>query len=103
MSTKKNYVLDTSVYLTEASSIFEFGRNDIFVPLKVLEEIDGHTEKAIISKVIPQLPLQDAHTLMETMGATNYGLDTKVRFVCNYCDHNEIMELPITADFFTGK
>ena len=45
MSTKKNYVLDTSVYLTEASSIFEFGRNDIFVPLKVLEEIDGHKKR----------------------------------------------------------
>ena len=34
--------MDTSVYLTEATSIFKFERNDIFVPLKVLEEIDGH-------------------------------------------------------------
>ena len=34
---KKNYVLDTSVYLTDANSIFEFGNNDIFIPLKVLE------------------------------------------------------------------
>ena len=45
MSTKKNYVLDTSVYLTDARSIYEFGRNDIFVPLKVLEEIDGHKKR----------------------------------------------------------
>jgi PhoH-like ATPase len=45
MSIKKNYVLDTSVYLTEANSIFKFGRNDIFVPLKVLEEIDGHKKR----------------------------------------------------------
>ena len=45
MSTKKNYVLDTSVYLTEATSIYKFGRNDIFVPLKVLEEIDGHKKR----------------------------------------------------------
>ena len=45
MATKKNYVLDTSVYLTEASSVFKFGRNDIFVPLKVLEEIDGHKKR----------------------------------------------------------
>ena len=45
MPLKKNYVLDTSVYLTEASSIFKFGRNDIFVPLKVLEEIDGHKKR----------------------------------------------------------
>jgi PhoH-like ATPase len=45
MTIKKNYVLDTSVYLTEASSVFKFGRNDIFVPLKVLEEIDGHKKR----------------------------------------------------------
>ena len=45
MASKKNYVLDTSVYLTEATSIFKFGRSDIFVPLKVLEEIDGHKKR----------------------------------------------------------
>jgi len=45
MPHKKNYVLDTSVYLTEATSLFKFGRNDIFVPLKVLEEIDGHKKR----------------------------------------------------------
>ena len=45
MPSKKNYVLDTSVYLTEANSVYKFGRNDIFVPLKVLEEIDGHKKR----------------------------------------------------------
>ena len=45
MAPKKNYVLDTSVYLTEASSIFKFDNNDIFVPLKVLEEVDGHKKR----------------------------------------------------------
>lgn len=42
MPSKKSYVLDTSVYLTDANSIFKFGKNDIFVPLKVLEEVDKH-------------------------------------------------------------
>jgi len=45
MSKKKNYVLDTSVYLTDADSIFKFSNNDIFVPLKVLEEIDNHKKR----------------------------------------------------------
>jgi len=45
MPVKKNYVLDTSVYLTEASSIYKFEKNDIFVPLKVLEEVDGHKKR----------------------------------------------------------
>ena len=42
---KKNFVLDTSVYLTDASSIFKFDNHDIFIPLKVLEEIDKHKKR----------------------------------------------------------
>ena len=42
---KITYVLDTSVYLHDADSINHFGRNDIVVPLKVLEEIDKHKQK----------------------------------------------------------
>jgi PhoH-like ATPase len=42
---KKNYVLDTSVCLTDASILFKFNNNDIFIPLKVLEEIDGHKKR----------------------------------------------------------
>lgn len=43
--TKKIYVLDTSVYLTNANSLYEFGKSDILVPLKVLEEIDKHKKR----------------------------------------------------------
>lgn len=42
---KKNYILDTSVYLTDASALFKFSNNDIFIPLKVLEEIDKHKKR----------------------------------------------------------
>jgi len=42
---KKNYVLDTSVFLTDSSSIYKFENHDIFVPLKVLEEIDKHKKR----------------------------------------------------------
>ena len=70
---------------------------------RFVEEIDGHDEKGVLSKVIPQLPLKDAHAVLEALSANQYGIDTKVRFVCNFCSHNEIRELPITADFFTGK
>lgn len=42
---KKNYVLDTSVCLTDANVIYKFDNHDIFIPLKVLEEIDGHKKR----------------------------------------------------------
>jgi len=45
MATKNNYVLDTSVYLTDADAIFKFDNHDIFIPLKVLEEIDNHKKR----------------------------------------------------------
>ena len=42
--TKKFYVLDTSVYLTDSRSIYSYGNNDIIIPLIVLEELD-HCKK----------------------------------------------------------
>lgn len=42
---KKTYVLDTSVYLTDAGCIKAFKNNDIVIPLKVLEEIDKHKKR----------------------------------------------------------
>ncbi len=42
---KKIYVLDTSVYLTDANCIKSFQNNDIVIPLKVLEEIDKHKKR----------------------------------------------------------
>ena len=42
---KKIYVLDTSVYLTDANSITKYSDGDIIVPLKVLEEIDKHKNR----------------------------------------------------------
>lgn len=45
MAQKKNYVLDTSVCLTDAEAIYKFDNHDIFIPLKVLEEIDNHKKR----------------------------------------------------------
>jgi len=42
---KKNYIIDTSVYLTNAEAIFDFGKHDIIVPFKVLEEVDKHKKR----------------------------------------------------------
>ena len=42
---KKTYVLDTSVYLTDANCIMAFSNNDIVIPLKVLDEIDKHKKR----------------------------------------------------------
>ena len=45
MATKKTYILDTNVYLSDPVAFKKFGRSDIVVPLKVLEEIDKHKKR----------------------------------------------------------
>jgi len=45
MSRKKIYILDTSIYLTNADCIYAFKNHDIQVPLKVFEEIDKHKKR----------------------------------------------------------
>jgi len=42
---KKNYVIDTSVFLSDADALFSYGNNDVFIPLKVLEEVDKHKKR----------------------------------------------------------
>lgn len=70
---------------------------------RFIEEIEGHTSKQIISKVAENLPLQDAHKVLNVIGGDGLGIDTKVQFVCDYCSHAEVIQLPITSDFFTGN
>lgn len=41
----KNYILDTNVFLTEADCVYKFGKNNILIPLKVLDEIDKHKKR----------------------------------------------------------
>jgi hypothetical protein len=64
-------------------------------------EIDGHANKAIISKVIEKLPSKDVHILMNEIFGSSYGVDTKGKFMCDGCGHSQVAELPIGADFFT--
>jgi PhoH-like ATPase len=42
---KKFYVIDTSVFLSDADCLFKFENNDIIIPIKVLEEIDKHKKR----------------------------------------------------------
>jgi|TARA_R110000823_G_scaffold314815_1_gene444722 PhoH-like ATPase len=41
----KTLILDTNVYLTEVSSLFAFGKNNIAIPTIVLDEIDKHKQR----------------------------------------------------------
>ena len=42
---KKTLILDTNVFLTEANSLFSFGKADIAIPTIILDEIDRHKHR----------------------------------------------------------
>ena len=42
---KKTYVFDTSALLADYKCIYEYKKNDIVIPFKVLEEIDNHKKR----------------------------------------------------------
>ena len=39
---KKNLIIDTNVFLSDSECFEKFENNDLFVPIKVLEELDKH-------------------------------------------------------------
>ena len=42
---KKTYVFDTSAILADYKCIYEYKKNDIVIPFKVLEEIDAQKKR----------------------------------------------------------
>jgi len=66
---------------------------------RFVEEVDGHTDKSIISAVLNKLPIKDMRTIMNAM-KTEFGIDTKVKFKCKDCKEVSVIELPIDANFF---
>ena len=43
--TKKKYIFDTSVFLTDSHAINHYQDGDIVIPFKVLEEVDKHKKR----------------------------------------------------------
>ena len=65
-------------------------------------QIDEYTDKQIISEVLKKLPIKDMRTILKAM-KTDYGVETKVRFDCDHCHTQSVVELPIDANFFDAN
>lgn len=65
-----------------------------------IEEIGGCVNKTLISKVIDKLPLVDIHAIKKVMNL-DFGVQTEVKFTCDKCEHVNIIQLPLTGNFFS--
>ena len=66
---------------------------------RFVTEIEGYTDKSIISAVMDKLPLKDVRTILNAI-KSEYGVDTKIKFACKDCGGVSIVDLPIDANFF---
>lgn len=62
-------------------------------------DIDGHTDKSVISAVVDKLPLRDVRFIINSL-TTDFGLDTMIKFECVSCGGVSVVDLPIDANFF---
>jgi PhoH-like ATPase len=102
---KKNFVLDTSVYLTSAESIYSYGNNDIVVPLKVLEEIDKHKKRQDVVGANARSAIRIFDELREK-GNLSEGVRLAkgkgIIKVVSYSEQINKFNLPLALDFGTA-
>ena len=79
--------------------IFENTEDALDQLWRFVAEIGGHTDKSIIAAVMDKLPLVDIKTILNSI-KSDYGVDTKIKFVCKDCGGVSVVDLPIDANFF---
>jgi hypothetical protein len=68
---------------------------------RFIEDIEGHTDKQVIAKVLEKLPLKDMHVLVSELMKPEYGLDSKINFICGDCEAETVVNIPIGENFFS--
>jgi len=68
---------------------------------RFIENIDGNRDKKVIAKVLEKLPLTDMHIIMAELTKAEYGLDTKINFICGDCEGETVVDIPIGEHFFS--
>jgi len=80
---------------------FEGANQDLGTNLwRFVDNIEGHNDPYIISKVIEKMHVQDIHRIISELGGKDWGIDPKVDFSCPKCSNSYEMELPLSEDFF---
>ena len=67
---------------------------------RMIVAIEGHTDRAIISKYADSMPTQDSRHLRKCYKEATPDVDIKKQFECHSCGHEQEVEVPFGADFF---
>jgi len=67
---------------------------------QIVVSVNGDTEQANINYVVDNMPSSDARHLRFVFKLATPNVDLSQNFTCESCDHEQDMEVPLTADFF---
>jgi hypothetical protein len=68
--------------------------------LRSITSIEGNYDKSLISRFVQYMPARDSLVLREYIDLHEPGVNMKIDFKCDQCDHFEEMNLPMGAGFF---
>lgn len=71
--------------------------------MMLVVSIENVTDKAILKQAIEAMPAQDSKFLRKQYDKLVPALNLRHTFNCKECFHEEVMEVPLTSDFFWPK
>jgi len=69
----------------------------------IIVGVSGETEREVIKQAVAFMPAKDTRFLREAYQVAIPNVDMKQDFVCSSCEHEEELEVPLTAEFFWPK
>ncbi len=68
-----------------------------------IESVNGNTSQNEIASVVESMPSRDSLFLRNHITSIMPGLDMTFKFVCNSCDYEEEIDIPMNVSFFWPK
>jgi len=62
--------------------------------------MDTCEDTVVISKAIKKLSSADIRTITNKINESEFGLDTRAKYVCNSCRKEDIATVGLSLDFF---
>ena len=68
---------------------------------RFIVSIDNNESRPVVAQVLQKLPSADIHTLIKAITTSDFGIETKAKFKCHNCKEVNLIDIPITENFFS--
>lgn len=66
----------------------------------LIEEVNGETNMTEIREFVDNMPAKDSLELRKEVARINPDMDLEYEFICDFCGHKEMMDIPLDETFF---